>query len=112
MADNFKPLGQAYPAAGVLTDLYVVPGGRSAIVRSVVVCNQGPGVAFPRLSVAVAGAADDPKQYIRRGFGASGLPPQDGITVREPITLAATDVLRCYSDTGQVSFNVFGDEIT
>lgn len=109
MADAPKPLGQAYPAAATLTDLYAVPGGKYAVISTVVVCNQAATPAKFRLSVAVAGAADSTKQYIRYDVPVAG---NDGFDVTIGVTLGATDVLRCQSDTGLVAFNAFGVEVT
>lgn len=112
MAETAKPLGQAYPAAGTLTALYTVPGATNAIVSTVVACNQGPVAADVRVSVAIAGAADTPAQYVMYLTGALQLTAGDSAELTIGITLAATDVLRVWSSTGAISFNAFGVEQT
>lgn len=110
MTDTIKVLGQAAPAATTLTALYTVPGATAAVGSSISVCNQNASVAIKfRVSVAVAGAADIPKQYIY--FDVS-LPANQTFIATIGVTLAATDVVRVRTDTANVSFNLFGTETT
>lgn len=106
MADTSKVLGQAKPAGTTLTDLYTVPGATSTVVSSITVTNQSTATSF-RLSVAVAGAADALSQYIAYDVP---LGANETKTFTLGITLAATDKLRCYSASGNVSFSAFGIE--
>lgn len=109
MAEAFKQLGQSLPAAATLTDLYVVPGATKAVVSSISCCNQGPGVALVRIAVAIAGAANALSQY--RFYDRAVFPGKTFIATIG-ITLATTDVVRVYSDTGTVSFAADGVEVT
>lgn len=101
-----KVLGQAYPDAGVLLGLYVVPDDKQAVCSTVTACNRGTTKADIRVSVAVDGAEDTDKQYVldtdvsaKRTFaGTIGM------------TLGAGDIVRVYSSTGRVAFNLFGSE--
>ena len=102
-----KILGQAYPGPGQLIDLYTVPGGKSATGSSVVACNQGTTEASFRIAVAKAGASGTSKQYL---YYDTPISARDSFIATIGFTLSETDVLRCYSATGLVSFNVFGDE--
>ena len=65
MADVLKVLGQVDPAATtVTTALYTVPDMTQTTVSSIVAANRtGSAITF-RLSVHVAGAGADDKQYI------------------------------------------------
>ena|SRR5437773_8328020 len=108
MADTLKVLGQSFPVAGILTDAYTVPAATQAVVSTIVVCNQGASVAKFRISVAVAGAADAPSQYLRYDVPVAG---NDGFDITIGVTLGATDVIRVYSDTGSVSFNIVGVQV-
>ena len=108
MADSLKVLGQVIPSAGVLTPLYT-PAGSSAVVSSVLACNRGSAAARFRLAVAVAAAADDPKQYL---YYDQILAPFTTFAVTLGIALATTDAIRVQSDTGTVAFNAFGVEVT
>ena len=111
--ETYKVLAQDDPSASTLTDLYTVPAATEAVVSSIVVCNtaqQGsPSDAFIRISIAIAGAADADKQYIVRDIK---LLKNETLPLTIGVTLAATDVIRIFSDQTKVSFQVFGTEIT
>lgn len=108
MADTYKVLGQEAPAATTPTDAYTVPGATSAIISTVVICNRGAAGTF-RVSVAVAGAAAANEQYLAydTAIGANAV-----VVLTIGITLAATDVIRVYASSANMSFNIFGVEKT
>lgn len=108
MADKAKVLGQSFPGAGVLTAAYTVPSATQAVVSTIKVCNQGPATTF-QIAVAVAGAASEAKQFLYYDLP---LAANDVYSATEGWTLQATDVIRAQSASGQVSFNVFGLEVT
>lgn len=103
-----KVLGQLNPAATTLSALYTVPGATQAVVSTVQVCNQDAVAITFRISVAVAGAADNAKQYLY--FDAS-VPVGDSFAATLGLTLGAGDIIRVYASTASVSFNAFGVEI-
>lgn len=109
MTIAYKSLGQLAPAASTLSTLYTVPGGAQAVCSSLTICNRGSAAARVRVAHAVAGAADDAKQYLlydaRVGVGESYV-----LTIG--LALAATDVIRVYADNGQCAFNLHGQEVT
>ena len=109
MADNVKVLNQLTPGAGLLIDTYTVPAVVSAVISSVVVCNQSANPTTFRISVAIAGAGDSTKQYLYYDTPING---NSVLTITLGITLATLDVVRTYSASGNVSFNVFGAEVT
>lgn len=109
MADALKVLGQSDAAAGTLTTLYTVPSATSAAVSSLVVCNRNTSAVSFRVAVAVAGAADDVKQYL---YFDTPLSASDTFVATIGLTLATTDVVRVYSAAGRVSFSLFGVETT
>ena len=98
---------QAYPAANVLTTLWTAVS--RGVCSSIVCCNQGPTTAKIRISVAIAGAADASAQYLEYD---RPIPGNRSYVMTIGQVLAATDVMRVYSDTGQVSFNASTDEVT
>lgn len=104
-----KVLAQGFPSATVLTDTYTVGGATQATVSSITVCNQSSTPDVFSVSVAVAGASDTPAQYI---YSDIVIPGNDTFTATLGITLAATDVVRCLSQNGTTSFNLFGVEST
>ena len=109
MTDTVKVLGQSNPAATTLTTLYTVPESTSTTVSTINVCNQADTAATFNLSVAVAGASDTAEQYL---YYELSLPGNSTFQSTLGMTLAATDVVRCYASTANLSFNLFGVEIT
>lgn len=108
MADTFKVLGQAAPAATTETDLYTVPSARSTTISTLTVCNRAATAATFRISIAVAGAATSNAQYI---YYDQALDANSTWTATIGITLAASDVVRVYASTANLSFNAFGVEV-
>lgn len=109
MAESLKSLGQLAPSATTLTDLYTVPAGTSSSISSIIVCNRGSTLTTFRISVAVAGAADSSKQYI---FYDQALDGNSTFIATIGITLTATDKVRVYAGNSNLSFNVFGIEVS
>ena len=102
-----KALGQSNPVAATLTDIYTVPAAKYAVISSIVVCNRSAVATSFRVSVAVAGAANDVKQYL---YYDVPIPGNDVFVATIGITLAATDVVRVYATLATLSFNLFGTE--
>ena len=109
MANTLKVLSQTNPGAATLTDSYTVPGATSATVSTITVANRSATATSFRISVAIAGAADNNVQYIAYDVPISG---NDTIGFTIGVTLAATDVVRVYATLATLSFNVFGVEVT
>jgi hypothetical protein len=109
MAEAAKVLAQVNPSATTLTDGYTVPGATSAVVSSITVANRSSTPTSFRISVAVAGAANDNKQYL---YYDVEIPGNDTFVATIGVTLETTDVIRVYAAAAQLSFNIFGVEIT
>lgn len=107
MATVDKVLGQEALAATTLTPVYTVPSATSTIVSTIIVANRSATPTTFRLSVAVAGAADDNKQYIAYDAPLAG---NEIWSWTIGVTLAATDVLRAYAAAATVSVSAFGEE--
>jgi glucose-6-phosphate dehydrogenase assembly protein OpcA len=109
MPTVYKVLGQANPAATTATTLYTVPASTSAVVSTVVICNQTASAATFRLSVRPAGGAQTNAMYLAYDVtvGAS-----DSTALTLGITMATTDVLTVYGSTATLSFTAFGSEIS
>ena len=104
MSEVWGALAQSLPAATTLTDAYTVPAEKHGTVE-VIMCNRGAQAAI-RLAHAKAGAVDANAQYLL--FDAI-LPAADTRTTAR-FTVGAGDILRAYSDTGAVAFNINGIE--
>lgn len=109
MGDLVRTPAQSYPAAGVLTDLYAVPQGKSAVVGSIHACNHSSSDDSVRVSIASGGGPDDPKHYIYFDLVVSAL---STFLATYGGTLAAGDVIRCLSRNGTTSFNASLIEVT
>ena len=109
MAVTYKVLGQSNPAATTATTLYTVPSSTSAVVSTITICNQGVSADSYRIAIRPAGATLDPKHYIAYN---SAIPGYDSISLTIGMTLATTDVVTIYAGTANLSFNLFGSEIS
>jgi|TARA_R110000803_G_scaffold110329_2_gene178738 hypothetical protein len=107
MADTLKVLGQLDPAATTVTVLYTVPDMTQTTVSSIVAANRtGSAITF-RLSVHVAGAGADDKQYL---FFDKSVAANDSLSIVIGITLNQADVVKVYTSAVDMSFNMFGCE--
>ena len=109
MADAIKVLGQVAPSATTTTVLYTVPNLAQKTVSSLVICNRNSGNQTFRVSIHVAGAGADNKQFI---FFDKEITANNTLTVVIGITLNQADVVKVYSSTSDMSFNIFGVETT
>jgi hypothetical protein len=101
---TYGVLGQVAPAATTLTAAYTVPLNRHATVR-VLACNRGATTSF-RIAVSPAGASIANAHYIAYD---QPLDANDSVS-SVAVTVTATDVVRVYSASGDVSFTVTGIE--
>lgn len=108
MATALKVLGQVAPSAATLTTLYTAPASTQVVVNSITVANQSATPTAFRISVQIAAAADNVKQYIAYDAAIAG----NDVVNLGPITLAATDVLKVYATLATLSFSAFGQEIS
>lgn len=109
MPTTYKVLGQSAPSATTATTLYTVPASTSAVVSTINVCNRGTTAATFRIAVRPAGASLANEHYL--AFNAT-VNAEDSVSVTVGVSLAATDVITVYASTANVTFNVFGAEIT
>lgn len=107
MAESIKVLGQSNPSATTLTDAYTVPSATTTVISTITITNRSATATSFRISVAVAGAADDNKQYIAYDVPISG---NETIAYTMGITLSAADIVRVYATLATLSFNIFGVE--
>ena len=108
MATNvYKVLGQLKPGANTLADVYTVPASNSAVLSSITVCIQTAANASYSVAIAPNGETANDKHFIVRG---GVVPGADAIGITLGITMDASDVVRCNTNTLGVSFSVFGSE--
>ena len=109
MAETRKVLGQSAPSATTPTDLYTVPGATQVVGSSIVVCNRGATVTTFRISIRVAGAGANNKQYL---YYDVEINQNDTFIATVGMTLGATDVVTVYAGNANLSFNLFGVEVS
>ena len=109
MALDYKILGQSVPAANTYTDLYTVPAGKQAIVSTLNVCNVSSSNVTFRVAARRSGATLTTAQFI--AFD-TPLQLQESLGLTLGLTLANTDVITVMSVQGNVTFNLFGTEIS
>ena len=97
------------PTANTFFDIYAVPLDTSAIISTVTVCNTTSSNVTFRLAARQANASLTTKQYL---VFDTPIPAQDSIALSLGLSLSNTDVLTAFSLQGNVTFNVFGTEIT
>ena len=109
MPTTYKILGQSAPSATTSTDLYTVPSATQTVVSSIVVCNRDSAAATYRISAASAGAALANAQYIAYDVTVGG---NDSTIITIGATLGATDKIRVYASTANLTFTAYGSEIS
>jgi len=109
MPSAYKVLGQLNPAAATATTLYTVPAATAAVASTLSVCNQGAIAALFRVAVRPAGATLAVRHYLVYD---SSLTASDSAFLTIGITLATTDVVTVYTSSADLSFSLFGSEMT
>lgn len=110
MAAEYKVLGQhSVTVADTLSDLYIVPAGKSAVTSTLVICNRGPYQPSFRLAVRPAGAAIADKHWI---IYDSSIELSDSLFLTLGLTLAETDAVSVRTSATGISFSLFGSEQT
>lgn len=109
MATSYKVLGQAAPAATTDTDVYTVPSATEAVISTIVIANRSTSGATYRIAVRPDGATLADEHYIAYDVTV-GASDSTGLTIG--VTLNATDVLTVYASTADLSFSIFGSEVT
>ncbi len=109
MANAYKVLGQLADASANDVTLYTVPSSTETIVSSITVCNRESAGNTFRLAVKVDGGSVANEDYIAYDANISA---NDTITLTLGITLDATDVISAGASDANVTFAVFGTEIS
>jgi glucose-6-phosphate dehydrogenase assembly protein OpcA len=109
MAIAYKVLAQNSPAATTVTTLYTVPAATSTVVSTIAICNRAGSSSSFRIAMRPAGAALANQHYINYD---TTVPPNDTIFLTIGVTLAVTDVVTIYASSANLSFSMFGSEIT
>ena len=109
MAVNYKILGQSNPAANTTTTVYTVPAATLTVVSTIQVCNLSPNVSSFSIAAQRAGAALANSMYLAYN---TAVPGNDSINYTLGVTLGNTDVISVSANTGNVTFSLFGSELS
>ena len=109
MAYAYKVLGQSAPSATTATDVYTVGAGKQAIISTITVANRSASGRTYRIAIRPAGATLANQHYIAYDVSLAAF---DTTALTLGITLTATDVVTVYASTTDLSFGIFGSEIS
>ena len=109
MAYAYKVLGQSAPSATTNTDVYTVGSGKQAIISTITVANRSATSATYRIAIRPAGATLANEHYIAYDVTVAA---NDTTPITVGISLTATDVVTVYASTANLSFGIFGSEIS
>lgn len=108
MAITYKVLGQSAPSAATDSTLYTVPSATNAVCSTLSIANRGVSTYY-RVAIRPAGASIANQHYVVY----DGLVEQySSVLLTLGVTLAATDVVTVRAASADVSFGLFGSEIT
>ncbi len=108
MATTYKVLGQVHPLINTNTTLYTAPFATSAVCSTIAICNIGISTTY-RIAIRPAGATLEDKHYLVYN---AAINQYDTVMLTLGITLATTDVITVFAATADVTFQVFGSEIS
>ena len=109
MANTYKVLGQSAPSATTDTDVYTVPSATEAVISTVVIANRSGSDATYRIAVRPDGATIANEHYVAYDITVGA---GDSTALTLGITMNAADVLTVQASTADLSFSVFGSEIS
>ena len=109
MAEIYKILGQSAPAATTPTDVYTVGATTEAIVSTITVCNRSAAADTFRIATLVGGGTVANTDYIAYDHPIAG---NETVAFTLGVGMATTDQVEVYAGTANLTFQVFGMEIT
>jgi hypothetical protein len=109
MAYTYKVLAQSAPSAVTNTDIYTVGSGKTSIISTMTVCNRGTSSATYRIAVRPAGATLANQHYIAYDAVVAG---NDTTALTIGLTVSASDVVTIYTSSANISFGLFGSEVS
>ena len=115
MAAAYKILGQTLPTANTLSNVYVVPAATSTILNTITICNQSAANANVDIVVRPINEAFANKHYILENVlipRADSLIFSPGITLNAAVIVAVNNSVYTGETAANVSFNVYGVELT
>lgn len=105
----YKVLAQSAPSATSNTDIYTVGAGKQSVISTITVCNRGSSAATYRIAVRPDAATLASSQYIAYDVTVAA---NDTTGLTWGVTLDASDVITVYASNTNLTFSVFGSEIS
>ena len=115
MPTTYKILGQTLPTANTLSNVYVVPAATSTIVSTITICNQSSANANVDIIVRPVNETLANKHYLLKGITiprADTMILSPGLTPNAAVIVAVNSAVVTGETAANVSFNVFGAELT
>lgn len=109
MATAYKVLGQSAPSATTDTNVYTVPSATEAVISTITVCNRAATTATYRIAIRPDGASIGNQHYV---IYDATVPASDTTCLTLGLTLNASDVVTVYASSANLTFGVFGSEIS
>lgn len=109
MPTTYRVLGQSAPAATTPATVYTVLTGRQTVISSIVVANRGSEGTTFRIAVRPNGSTLANEHYIAYDVA---IARNDTTVLSFGITLNDDDLVDVYAGNGNLSFNIYGTEIT
>lgn len=109
MATTYKVLGQVAPSAATNTTLYTVPASKQAVVSTITIANRGVSASSYRIAVRPDGATISNEHYIAYDIAIAA---NDTAALTIGLTLDAGDIVTVYSLNTNLSFGLYGSEIS
>ena len=115
MPTAYKILGQTLPTANTLSNVYVVPTSTSAIISTISICNQSSANANIDIMIRPINETLANKHYLIKGVTvprADTMILSPGVTLNASVIVAVNNAVVTGETAANVSFNVFGVELT
>jgi hypothetical protein len=112
MPQSYKRLGAIAPSANTQTNVYVVPASTEAVISTITICNQTSSNASYSLIVMPNGSFASPSSNVNFIIRGAVVPAADSIILTLGLTANAGTVIAANTNFANVSFSIFGSEIT
>lgn len=110
MPQNFRVLGQVNPAVQTYTTLYTVPAATQAVISTISICNANTSAnANYTIAIRPAGEAIAARHFLTSNNVVGAL---DTIMLTVGLTLGNTDIVTVWTTNPNISFGLYGSEIT
>lgn len=110
MGINYKVLAQSeITTANSPAFAYTVPSNTETIVSTVAICNRGNSAHTYTMGISVNGAAQSNKQFITYN---APIGAYETVFLTIGVTMGANDTFLVMSDSTDLSFSLFGSEIS